>query len=531
MIIHSLLAPTDFVVIAFYLIILLTIGFWISFRRNHSQDIFLGGRSFGWANVGFSLFGTNVSPSMMISSASIAYASGMVASNMEWLAWPFLLLLAMIFVPHYLNTRISTMPEFLDRRFGNSCRVFLSWYTVLTTLTLWLGGTLYTGGVLLSQIMHWPLWFSVVSLMLVAASFTTTGGLAAVIWTDTFQSALMIVGSTVLTILAFSKIGSIGKLVHSVPADYWNLFRPMSDTTYPWHAVVLGYPVSGIWFWCTDQTIVQRTLGAKDIRQGQLGCVFMSFLKIFVPFIFFVPGVMCKILYPGLKNSDEAYMALIGNLLPTGLVGLMVSVLIAALISTVAGGLNSLTTVFTLDIYCRNFRPNATPTETIWLGRIITVIGAIVAVTVALALGSVKGMDLFSLLMSIISFLSPPLATVFIVGVFWKRANAAAAISTLIIGGICSLTIGLCYLAGWPSMEFYPHFMLLSFYIFAALIIVMVVVSLLTRPQPNSLPSLAENLRKKGNSSRLVWFWWAVLAAIMLGLYLFFNNGRVISTF
>jgi solute:Na+ symporter, SSS family len=526
------LQPLDFTVIGIYLVALLCIGFWVSFKKSYAHDIFLGGRTFGWANVGFSIFGTNVSPSMMISSASIAYASGMCASNMEWLAWPFLILLAMVFIPHYLNTKVSTMPEFIDHRFGSACRNFLSWYTILATLILHLGGLLFAGGLLLSQILHWPLWASVSALMLISASFTTTGGLAAVVWTDTYQSILMIGGSALLTVIAFVKIGSLQNLVCSVPTDYWNLFRPTTDPIYPWHAVLLGYPVGGIWFWCTDQTIVQRVLGARDIRQGQLGCVFLSFLKVLIPFIFFVPGIMCKILYPNLANPDEAYATLVTNLIPTGLVGLMVSVLIASLISSTSGGLNSLSTVFTLDIYAKHIRPtNTTQNELRWIGRIVTVTGAMISVSLALLIASVKGMDIFSLLLSIISFLAPPLAAVFLVGVVWKRATSTAALLTFILGGILSLTVGVLYLAHWPSKGFYPHFMLVSFYIFAFLILFMVFISLLTKTTPSSFPTLLEHLTAKGNSSRSIWYWWIAVAAMMVGLYLIFNNGRIVSMF
>ena len=156
--IYSSLTTLDFAVISAYILALLGLGFWVSFKKDHEEDLFLAGRSLGWGNIGLSIFGTNVSPSMMISSAGVAYASGMVASNMEWLAWWFLMLLAMLFIPHYMNTKISTMPEFLEKRFNPTCRTFLSWYTLFSTIVLWLGGTLYAGGLLLSQLLNWPLY-------------------------------------------------------------------------------------------------------------------------------------------------------------------------------------------------------------------------------------------------------------------------------------------------------------------------------------------------------------------------------------
>ncbi|MBN1540828.1 Na+/glucose cotransporter, partial [candidate division KSB1 bacterium] len=257
--IRQSLQTLDLVVIVTYIIALLGLGFGISYRRRRKSDIFLAGRDLTWPNIGLSIFGTNISPSMMLAACSVAYTSGMVAANFEWLAWFFLLLLAMVFVPLYLQTRISTMPEFIERRFGRAGRTFLSWYALFTTVVLWLGGTLYAGGLLLNQISGWPLWLCLVFLVTIAASFTIAGGLAAVVITDSFQSILMIVASALLTWLAFDKIG-LDRLLQEIPSDYWRLFRDADDPTFPWPAIVLGYPVLGVWFWCTDQTIVQRVL-------------------------------------------------------------------------------------------------------------------------------------------------------------------------------------------------------------------------------------------------------------------------------
>ena len=521
--IHASLNYVDYAVVGLYILALLSLGFWVSLKKDHEEDLFLAGRSLGWPNIGLSIFGTNVSPSMMISSAGVAYASGMVASNMEWLAWWFLMLLAMIFIPHYMNTKISTMPEFIEKRFSPSCRTFLSWYTLFATILLWLGGTLYAGGLLLSQILNWPIWVSVVFLVVIATSFTVAGGLKAVVITDSFQSILMIVASTILTIIAFMKIGSLNKLINGVPEDYWTLFRPSDDPKWPWYAVVLGYPVGGIWFWCTDQTIVQRALGGRNIRQGQLGCVFAGFLKVIVPFIFFMPGIMCKVLHPGLESQDEAYMTMVTSYLPHGMIGLIVAVLIAALISTVDSGLNSLSTVFTLDIYCKYFEKDAEQSQKNRVGRYVTCIGGLIAIASALGIAAIPDKGLFEKLLTIIQFLAPPLASVFIVGVCFKRANAKSALLTLIVGSIASVGVGVAYLCEWPSKEIYPHFMFLSFLIFAALVIFMIVVALLTQPDSKSFPTLKEALAAANTKTKDIWLMWAGLAVIMLVLYLIFN--------
>ena len=260
--IHEKLQTIDFVIIVAYVTTLVAIGMWVSFTRRGAEDLFLGGRSQGWGVVGLSIFGTNINPSFRISSCSVAYVSGFAAANFEWLAWWLMMLLAMLFVPYYMTTRVSTMPEFMLRRFGQSAHSFLSYYAMFTTIVSWLGLVLYTGGLLFSQIMGWELWQSLVVLMAIAVSFTAIGGLAAVMITDAFQTILIIAGAAILTFIGLDKVGGVSGLIEKAPESFWPLLRSGPDAEYPWYAMLLGYPVAGIWFWCSDQTIVQRVLGA-----------------------------------------------------------------------------------------------------------------------------------------------------------------------------------------------------------------------------------------------------------------------------
>jgi len=246
--IHSQLQTADFVIIGIYAVVVVGIGMWVSYHRRAADDLFLAERSLSWPNVGLSIFGTNVTPAFLIASCGVAYTSGMVAANFDWLAWWFLMLLAMLFIPYYVTTQVSTMPEFMRRRFGQATYKFLSWYVLCTTIVFWLAAILYAGGILLGHIMHWPLWVAVLVLTAIATSFTVAGGLAAVIVTDAIQSILMIVGATALTLIAFTHVGSVERLVDGVPASYWRLIRPPRDPQFPWPAVFLGYPVMGIWF-------------------------------------------------------------------------------------------------------------------------------------------------------------------------------------------------------------------------------------------------------------------------------------------
>jgi len=526
--IHEALRPLDYLVILFYLVGIVGLGFWISLRKKEGTDIFLAGRTLEWRSIGLSIFGTNVAPSLLIASCSIAYTQGMVPSTFEWLAWPFLWLLAVVFLPHYLATKVSTMPEFLFHRYGEGSRRFLSYYAVFTTCVS-LGTTLFAGGLLLSQMLGWPILLCLAAMMLVATSFTVVGGLEAVTKTDAIQSLLMILVSAFLTIYGLYEVGGIGALLEKTDPQMWNIVRPMDDESYPWHAIALGYPVMAVWFFCTNQLIVQRALGARNLDEAQKGCSLAAYLKILTPLLFVFPGVICAALYPGLEDSDKAYATLVTGLMPVGMVGMVVAILMAALVSTINSQLNSLSTLFTMDIY-RSVR-SAAPSdrELTFVGRMVMVVGAVLAVFLSWGLSKIEGMDLFSLLQSIIAFMAPSMSVVFLAGVLWKRTTPAAALSVLIGGNIVSIGIGVCYLSKWPSGFEWPHFLLLSFYLFAALAVMVVVVSAATRPVPEErrLMTLSESRNaclaaaNIGSSGRLSW---GILALIMLFLYLLFSG-------
>jgi solute:Na+ symporter, SSS family len=526
--IHEVLTPLDYVVIGIYLLGIISLGFWISLRKGSSTDIFLAGRNLGWGSIGLSIFGTNVAPSMLIASASVAYAHGMVPSTFEWLAWPFLLMLAVIFLPHYLATKVSTMPEFLRHRYGEGSRKFLSYYAVFTTCVS-LATTLLAGGILLSQMLGWPVLLCLASMMLVATSFTIVGGLEAVTKTDAIQSLLMIVVSAILTILGLIEVGGIGALIERTDSSTWNIIRPVDDAVYPWHAILLGYPVMAVWFFCTNQLIVQRALGAKDLDHAQKGCALAAYLKILTPLLFVFPGVLCAVLYPGLEDSDKAYATLVVNLMPVGMVGMVVAILMAALVSTINSQLNSLSTLITMDIYLKHCKTEPTLKRLTFFGRAIMAAGAILAVLVSYALTHVEGMDLFSLIQSIIAFMAPSMSVVFLAGVLWKRTTPTAAITVLIGGNILSVGVGICYLAKWPANIVWPHFLLLSFYIFAGLAVLIIIVSLITKPVPEDqrLPTLRESrnlCREFQSSNTWPYFTWGALSIIMLCLYLLFTG-------
>ena len=528
-----MLTALDLCVIVAYLGCLWSIGLYVAFRHRRRDEGFLVNRRFGWFNIGSSIFATNITPSFLLASSAAAYATGMAIANYEWLACIFLFLLATFFAPHYLRMRISTMPEFIRMRFGEDAANFLSYYGLCSIVVLWIGGDMYVGGKLLNQMLGYPEWACVLALAVVFTSFTAAGGFAAVMVTDTLQAVLMIGSMLLLNIIAFKHVGSLNALVYGIPTEHWQMFRPAADTNYPWHAIVLGYPVLGFWFWCTDQTIVQRMLGARDLRQAQFGAIYTGFLKILPPFLFMMPGLFCLILQPKLDNPDKAFLTMLSNYMPNGMMGLMISVLFAASIAGAAGGLNAFSTIFTMDIYKRKFRPDASMHHLKRVSQITMVAVAISAVGAALFMqGSKK--NIFDTLQGIIAFFAPPMASVFLLSIFWKRLTAAAVKMTLWIGSIVSLSIGVMVLREWPNKTFWPHFLLLTFFLFVVCCLLLVIGSLVTKHASYETDLGADQRKHNTDTSLSVasrrgagvagWILWGFLAAIMISLYVGFQS-------
>lgn len=514
---------TDFIVLALYVVVLLLTGFYLNKKnKSNDADIFLGGKSLKWWQIGFSLFSANAGPTMLIGFAGIGFSQGVVGSNFEWLAWIFIMLLAMFFLPHYLATKISTMPQFLRLRFGERSYNFLIIYSLISILFVWLGSALYAGGLIISQIFNCSLMTAVVVITVIATSFTAIGGLKAVVRTGIFQSAIIILSSVILTFIGIREIGGVGAFVKAVPDTYWKLFRPASDPEYSWIAIILGYPVVGIYYWCADQTIVQKVLAAKNLKQGQYGALFLAVLKIIMPLIFIFPGIMCYVLYKNTAQSDNAYMTLVENLMPHGLLGLSLAAIIAALIDTVSSALNSFSTVFTLDVVGR-FKPMSDKAQR-QMGKWVTVAAAALAVGVA-SLFSHSGKGFFELTQGLVSILAPPLSVVFLAGIVWKRVGSLAAEIVLYGGGAICVAVGMCHVLNFPYAGYWPHFLILSVYLFAGLALVVVMVTLLTKPNPNQqvLPSILETNRQSGHKPGKVWLWWLALALVMGCIYLIFQ--------
>ena len=364
------------------------------------------------------------------------------------------------------------------------------------------------------------MWMSALVLLIISAFFTMLGGLKAVAYTNVYQMILLIVVSLVLVIVGLDRVGGVSALVNKVPGDYWVMFKPNTDEAFPWLPIILGYPVMGVWFWCTDQSMVQPVLAAKDLREGQLGTNFTGWLKILDVALYILPGILCFALFPTLENPDEAYLTMVENLFPVGMVGLVFAVLTACLVSTIGSALNALSTVFTMDIYVKKFNPHASQRRINIVGRSVTVVGSVLAIVLTVAIDAIKGLNLFNVFQSVLGFIAPPMAAVFLLGIFWKRTTTRAANFALTIGTAFCLIVGVLYL--WPPqwLQFpWPHFMLLSFELFVILVVSMVMISLADKDKTRyEIPAPIHE-----NKSKLAIALWTALAVVMISLYVYFN--------
>lgn len=369
----------------------------------------------------------------------------------------------------------------------------------------------------MSQILNFPLWACIVILVTISALFVISGGLKTIAYTNVFQMLLLIGVSVLLVVLATNKAGGIGTVLESTPSSYWKLFQPLDDKDFPWLAILLGYPIMGIWFWCTDQSMVQSVLGAKNLKQGQMGANFVAWLKLIDIPLFILPGILAFILIPNLTNSTDAYLSLVKLVFPSGLIGLVVVVMIAALISTIGSALNSLSTVFTMDIIKRN-RPETTQPEIKKYGRIVVLAGAFLSVFLALSISQIQGLSFFNIFQSVLGFLAPPMSVAFLFAVLWRRTSGRGIKIILSAGTAFSLGIGVLY---YTNIIFNGvHYLYVSVLIFIILNLFLLIYSLLDKKEDTDVRLLNFKPVKVNRTVRIAW---SLLFIVMISVYILFN--------
>ena len=476
----------DLLVIVCYLVTVVAIGLFFIRKERTSEDYFLAGRTLTWPVIGASLFASNIGTEHLVGLAGDAHRVGLVAGGFEWMACFCLMILAVVFVPQYLRTGIYTIPEFLERRFSLTARVYLSGYfTVMIVLTK-VSIALYAGAVVMEQFFGWDRTAVMWGIGIFTAFYTAMGGLSAVVYTDVLQTVILVSGAALLTAIGLSRVGGWSGLTASAPEGFLSMVKPIDHPDYPITGFVFGNLFVGIFYWCMDQAIVQRALGARNIDHGRKGAIFGGFLKILPVFIFVLPGVIAVVLFPDIEH-DRAFPTLVSELLPTGIRGLVLAGLLAALMSSLDSTLNASATLVTRDFFVRFAKTEPSQAAQIWLGRITITVVVIAGILWAPVIG--KADTIWKYLQIVSAYMAVPIAAAVLTGVLWRRGNNAGALSAMVFGialGILMMVDslwegGLIPILQTPIMASFMHRSLVAFLLSVA---VMVVVSLLTAVPP-----------------------------------------------
>jgi solute:Na+ symporter, SSS family len=476
------MAWPDIVVVVLYLGGIVGLGLWAWFRRKKSaaaSDYFLAGGTLRWPVIGLALFSTNISTIHLVSLAQEGYVNGLAYGNFEWMAAFLLIVLSFFFAPFYIRSRVATLPDFLEKRYSRGSRDWLAVLSIFSAIFIHIGFSLYTGAVVLKGLFGIDINVSIILTAVMTGAYTITGGLLAVVITESVQTIILIGGSACVLIAGLVSVGGWSGLAGSVAPVKLTILRTAAETpSLPWYAVFLGYPIIGLWYWCADQTIVQRVLGAKDERHARLGPLFAGFIKILPVFLFVLPGVIAAGLVhqgklPALSDSADTYSLLINTLLPVGLKGVVAAALLAALMSTVSGALNSISTLFSLDLYKR-WKPRTSERGLTRIGRIVTFVGMIAAILWSPLISHFQ--SIFQGIVALICYIAPPITAVFIWGVFWKRASAAGAAATLSAGFVLGLAV---FFLDWfkDKTGWSVPSMLATFYLFLICSAILIIVS------------------------------------------------------
>ncbi|HLF45245.1 MAG TPA: sodium:solute symporter [Chitinophagaceae bacterium] len=492
---NSTLQSLDWIVLGGYFAILLGIAWWVMRQKNKTtEDYFLAGRNVGWFVIGASIFASNIGSEHVVGLAGTGAESGMPMAHYELHAW-IVLLLGWFFLPFYMRSGAFTMPEFLEKRFDSRSRWFLSLFSIAGYVLTKVSVTIYAGGIVVSQLLGIGFFEGAIGIVIVTGLYTILGGMRAVVYTEAFQTIILLVGAAIITILGLQAVGGWAELKATAGSSHFNMWRPASDPEFPWTGMLIGGTIVGIWYWCTDQYIVQRTLAAHNIKIGRRGAIFGAYLKLTPIFIFLIPGIIAFALKKkGLityERSDEVFPTMVRYLLPVGLKGLVAGGLMAALMSSLASVFNSASTLFTVDIFKKMY-PDTPEEKLVKTGRIATAIIVVLGMLWIPIMQKIGGGVLYQYLQSVQAYIAPPITAVFLLGILWKRINAKGAIATLFFGLLMAtvrIISELLYTDGGKLVEDATgpfaqlaiiNFAHMAIYMFVACVVVCSVVSLYT---------------------------------------------------
>ena len=481
----------------------------INQKQDSPEQYFLAGRNLGWFVIGASIFASNIGSEHIVGLAGTAANSGMVMGHYELHSW-IILLLGWFFVPLYLRSTVFTMPEFLEKRFSESSRWILTIITLVSYVLTKVSVTVYAGAVVFETLMGIEFWSGALLIVLITGCYTILGGLRAVIYTDALQAIVLIVGSITISVIGLMKIGGWGNLVSAVEPTHFNMFLPADHPDFPWIGMVFAPPIIGVWYWCTDQYIVQRVLSAKNITEARKGTIFAGYLKLLPIFMFFIPGLiayaMTKTGQLNYSSSDQVFPTLVRELLPSGIRGLVAGGLLAALMSSLSSVFNSCSTLFTMDIY-KKLYPETSEKKLVFVGRIATGIVVLSGIMWIPFIKVVSGAGLYTYLQSVQAYIAPPIASVFLLGLFWSRINASGAIVALVGGFMAGMIrLGLEIKKSTLVVDgiWYKiadlNFLYFAIFSFLTCVVALILVSMLTAPpDTNKISGLTYDTTKTNN--------------------------------
>jgi len=540
----------DWLVIAAYFAALVGVVWWSSRKQDTTADYFLAGRNMGWFVIGGSLFASNIGSEHVVGLAGSGASTGLAMAHYELHAW-IMVMLAWVFVPFYYRTGVYTVPEFLEKRFGPTARWILSVVSLIAYVFTKVSVTVYAGATVFSALLpetfgspEAAFWIGAIATVIVTGVYTVFGGLRAVLWTDTVQAIILLVGSACITVIGLNMLGGDdggvlagwGELrgMAKENADAFALWRPWDDPDFPWLGIVIGSPIVGIWYWCTDQYIVQRTLAAKDLRNARRGALWGGILKVWPVMIFLIPGmigwalhengdiqiplkdvvvtsaaevpegletqsrdlvqgdqVVGEQLYYQTINGDKVFPTMVTSLLPVGLRGMVVAGLLAALMSSLSSLFNSTASLFTVDVY-EKLRPGKSERHLVNVGRAATVVVVIAGLVWIPVMAEVSDQGLYNYLQTVQGYLAPPITAVFLLGLLWKRCSSAGAVVGLVVGftlGLSKTILQAVFGAGegkindpaWLAYIGDYNWLYASVWLFLISLVVIVVTSLVTR--------------------------------------------------
>jgi SSS family solute:Na+ symporter len=526
----------DIAVFVAYLIAIVAIGFFAGRQgRRDAKDYFLGDKRLPWYVVGTSMVATVVSTEHFVAQVGAGYSQGIVISAFGWNAWLVYSLLIWIFLPYYIRTGLYTMPEFLERRYNPACRYIFAGFLALGYIASIIAGSLYAGGIALENMFGLNIYAGILFLGILTGAYTIYGGMKSAAWTDFVGFAVLLAGGILVPVLGLKQVGGLSGLMHDAPQKF-QLFHGPRHPLFPFTGVFTYFLSVGIWYNCTSQHLVQRCLAAKDEWNARMGVVGAGFLHVVTPGLFILPGIIAYRLFPHLDRPDSAYLMLVRSLIPTGMRGLILAAMCAALMSTLASMLNSTSTVVTIDLYRKLVNQHASEGQTVRFGQWSGVAILVAGIAIASYYGSLRQSFLYVLIQNVFAYIAPPFAVIFTTGILWRRATGKAAIATIVSGFPFTLFLQfyVFQLAAFKPFGNYLHRALISW---AFCMTVMITVSLLTDPSPREktdgiiwspryamLPQQEQELYGGWKDFRI---WWLLFIAVVWAIYAYFLWFRI----